>query len=156
MFLSLCLGRLKLFQSFKRVPSPDRAFPEWRASLVAITPEKPELTAMTGSQRKLEFPILPNRDNQLAKKFGLVFGIDLESSQENREWSLPVPATYVVLPSGRIQFAFVDVDYTRRAEPSAILDALRPVSTERVRMIRNRFSSSIPDCRSEFPNARRT
>jgi peroxiredoxin len=107
------------------------------ASLIAITPEKPDLTVLTEQQKKLEFPILTDTDNKLATKFGLVwaiegdlkkvykeFGLDLEKNQGNPEWKLPIPATYVVGPNGKIKFAFLDVDYTRRAEPADILTAL--------------------------------
>jgi len=42
-------------------------------------------------------------------------------------WELPIPATYVIDPSGTIRLAFVDADYTKRLEPAAILDALRRI-----------------------------
>ena len=40
---------------------------------------------------------------------------------------LPIPATYVVDGEGVIQFAFVQSDYTQRAEPERILEVLRAV-----------------------------
>jgi peroxiredoxin len=107
------------------------------ASLVAITPEKPDLTVLTESQKKLEFPILTDTDNKLAARFGLVwavegelkqiltqFGVDLEKDQGNPDWRLPVPATYVVMPNRKIIYSFVNVDYTQRADPSDIVKAL--------------------------------
>ncbi len=107
------------------------------ASLVAITPEKPDLAVLTEQNKKLEFPILTDTNNKLAAKFGLVwavegemkkvyseFGLDLEKNQGNPDWKLPVPATYVVGSDGKIKFAFLDVDYTRRADPADILKAL--------------------------------
>ena len=39
-------------------------------------------------------------------------------------WVLPVPCLYVVRPDGQVVFAHADPDYTRRAEPEAILAAL--------------------------------
>jgi peroxiredoxin len=113
---------------------------EFRAhgtSLVAITPEKPDLTVLTEEKKKLEFPILTDTSNKLATKFGLVwglegemkelykkFGVDLEKDQGNSEWKLPIPATYIVSPKGKITFAFLDVDYTHRADPADLLKAL--------------------------------
>jgi peroxiredoxin len=107
------------------------------ASLVAITPEKPDLTVLTEEQKKLEFPILTDKANKLAKKFGLAyavtgelkelykkFGLDLEKNQGTPEWSLPVPATYIVSPKGKIIFAFVDVDFRHRADPQDLIKAL--------------------------------
>lgn len=107
------------------------------ASLVAITPEKPDLAVLTEQNKKLEFPILTDTNNKLATKFGLVwavegemkkvyseFGLDLEKNQGNPDWKLPVPATYVVGSDGKIKYAFLDIDYTRRADPADILKAL--------------------------------
>ena len=107
------------------------------ASLIAITPEKPDLTVLTEEQKKLEFPILTDTNNQLATKFGLVWGVeeklkkiyqgaglDLEKNQGNPEWKLPVPATYIVGRNGKIKYAFLDVDFSRRAEPRDLLKAL--------------------------------
>ncbi len=108
------------------------------AQLVGMTPEKPDLTALMREGKKLEFKILSDANNKLAKKLGLVFGvseelkklylqfgIDLEKSQGNPDWELPVPATYVVGKDGRIIYAFVDPDYTHRADPEDILKALK-------------------------------
>jgi peroxiredoxin len=108
------------------------------ATLVAVTPEKPDLTALLEEKKKLEFPILTDKNNVLAKKFGLVFaltpelkqlymkfGIDLEKSQGNADWRLPIPATYVVGKNGKIIYAHVDPDYTKRADPEEILAALK-------------------------------
>lgn len=38
-------------------------------------------------------------------------------------WRLPIPATYVIAPSGVIVFAFLDTDYRRRLEPRDALAA---------------------------------
>jgi peroxiredoxin len=107
------------------------------ATLVAITPEKPDLTTVTAESKKIEFPILTDENNKFAKKIGLVFGlgpelkavyekfgIDLEKSQGNKEWNLPMPATYVVSKQGKIVYAFVDVDYTQRASAEDVMAAL--------------------------------
>jgi peroxiredoxin len=78
--------------------------------------------------------VLSDVDNEVAKKFGLVFklpeelkdiyrsfGFDLEKSNGNDTWELPIPATYIVSPDGIIEYAFVDADYTKRLEPDTIL-----------------------------------
>lgn len=113
-------------------------FRELGASLVTITPEKPDLAALTASDKKLDFPVLTDKNNKLAQKLGLVFGltgeykelykqfgVDLEKSQENGDWKLPMPATYVVSPKGKVIYAFIDADYTKRATPEEIIAALK-------------------------------
>ncbi|SKA23407.1 Peroxiredoxin [Trichlorobacter thiogenes] len=113
------------------------SFQKRGARLVAVTPEKPDLTSITHEKKKLGFDILTDNGNELAAKFGLVFGVppelkeiykefgvDLEKTQGNPDWNLPVPATYVISRSGKIIYAFTDVDYTHRADPQDILNAL--------------------------------
>ena len=107
------------------------------ASLIAITPEKPDLITVMAENKKLEFPILTDKDNKFAKKLSLVFGvtpelkkiyekfgIDLAKTQGNTDWNLPMPATYVVSKQGKVIYAFVDADYTQRASADDILQAL--------------------------------
>jgi len=46
----------------------------------------------------------------------------------NSGWFIPIPATFVVDQSGLIRYAFVNVDFTRRAEPEEVVDVLRALS----------------------------
>ena len=109
------------------------------ATLLAIFPELPNNSLTTQEQYELEFPVLSDLDNLVAKKFRLVFELDnklVPLFKENFNWDLaaingtekveiPIPATYVVDREGVIQFAFVQSDYTQRAEPERILEVLR-------------------------------
>jgi len=52
------------------------------------------------------------------------FDIDLEGTQGNENYELPVPATFVVNQDGIIILAHVDVDYTTRMEPEEVLAVL--------------------------------
>ena len=109
------------------------------ATLLAIFPELPNNSLTTQEQYELEFPVLSDLDNLVAKKFSLVFELDnklVPLFKENFNWDLtaingtekvelPIPATYVVDREGVIQSAFVQSDYTQRAEPEQILEVLR-------------------------------
>ena len=44
------------------------------------------------------------------------------------DWTLPIPATFVVDRAGVVRFRFADPDYSRRAAPSDILAALRSIA----------------------------
>ncbi|MBP0029064.1 peroxiredoxin-like family protein [Roseofilum sp. Guam] len=111
---------------------------ETGATLVAISPETPDNSLTTQEKNELAFPVLSDVDNQVARQFGLVFklpasllpiyqsfGIDVAAHNGNDHFELPIPATYVIQPNGEIVYAFTDVDYTKRAEPSVIVDALK-------------------------------
>jgi len=118
-----------------------RELPEIKAcgaSLLAIAPELPEYAGEIRDKGNLTFPLLFDAENAVARRFGLVFtlaaelrdlyqnfGIDLQESQGNDHFELPVPATYIVRPDGVIAFAFVDVDYTQRMEPGRIVEILK-------------------------------
>ena len=86
---------------------------------------------------QLGFEVLSDTDNAVAKQFNLVFsmpeelsalymkfGIDLEAYNNTKADQLPLAATYVITSDGFISYAFVDVDYTKRAEPIVILEEL--------------------------------
>ena len=53
------------------------------------------------------------------------FGIDLEASNGDASQTLAIPATFVIGKGGKVLKAFVDADYTRRAEPDEIIAALK-------------------------------
>jgi peroxiredoxin len=103
------------------------------ASLVAISPQTQKHTYMTRDMHILKFPVLSDQGNAVARKFGLVyrFPAELQSLYESimtklpgyngdKSWELPLAATYIVQPDGRIKFARVDVDWRRRPEPEEI------------------------------------
>ena len=107
------------------------------ASLVAITPELPDQTLTTVEKNQLQFEVLSDVDNNVARQFGLVFqlpaalrtvyqgfGIDLPKTQGNQDFELPIPATFVIDRDGKVVKALVDPDYTQRLEPEAVVEAL--------------------------------
>ena len=95
------------------------------ATLLAIFPELPNNSLTTQEQYELEFPVLSDLDNKLVPLFKANFNWDLAAINGTEKVELPIPATYVVDREGVIQFAFVQSDYTQRAEPERILEVLR-------------------------------
>lgn len=108
------------------------------AQLVAISPQTPDESLSTAEKAKLKFHVLSDKDGQVARSFGLLyklppdlvalykkFGIDLQKSNGNDMWELPLAATYVVSMKGEIVYSFVDVDYKKRAETLDLLGALK-------------------------------
>jgi peroxiredoxin len=92
---------------------------------------------MTRDMHKLRFPILSDPGNDTARKFGLVWRLSPELQRlyesimtrlpgynGDVSWELPMPATYIVQPDGKISFARVDVDWRERPEPEQILEEL--------------------------------
>ena len=108
------------------------------ATLVAISPETPDNSLSTQEKNALEFEVLSDQGNQVARQMGLVFtlpeslrpiyenfGIDVPAANGDQSFELPLPATYVVNTNGTIVHAFVNVDYTQREDPDVIIAALK-------------------------------
>jgi peroxiredoxin len=104
------------------------------ATLVAISPETPDQSLTTQEKHALQFPVLSDAGNQVARQFGLVFtlneqlrpiykafGIDLEAQNGDSSYELPVPATYLVAQDGTVLEAFVNVDYRERLDPETAI-----------------------------------
>lgn len=111
------------------------------AKLVAIAPETPDNSLSTKEKHELTFEVLSDVGNQAARDFGLVFalpeylrpvykslGIDLAAYNGDEKFELPVPATYVVDTDGKIVHAFINLDYTQRADPENIIVALKALT----------------------------
>jgi peroxiredoxin len=105
--------------------------------LVAISPQTPDFSLSMKEKNELAFEVLSDTGNAYAKKLGIVFslsqalrpvyesfGIDLSAhngTEGDASFELPVPATYLVSPEGRVLERFVNVDYRERLEPSTVL-----------------------------------
>ena len=107
------------------------------ASLVAVSPETPDNSLDTRQREELEFHVLSDNGNVVAKQFGLVFPVSTEVRLLFEEWDInlenhngieggeiPVPATYIIDEAATIIFGKPDVDYRTRVEPKEILRAL--------------------------------
>lgn len=107
------------------------------ASLVAISQQGPANSRKSKRENNLTFPILMDRGGSVANRFGVRwnlpnylvevfkgFKVDLPSLHGVDEWTLPMPARYVIGQDGTIVYSEVNPDYTRRPEPSDLLPVL--------------------------------
>jgi peroxiredoxin len=107
------------------------------AELVAISPELPGKAAATAKKVQLDFTVLSDVGNKVARQYGVAFKLpdpiakaysgffDIEAYNGDRSNVLPMAATYVIDTKGVIRWAFVDADYKKRAEPADVVAALR-------------------------------
>ena len=104
------------------------------ASLVAVSPQTEKQAFFMHDQHKLNFPLLVDTNNQLAREFGLVYRVSEEQQGLYRStfvnlpfangdpsWELPIPATFVIDCDRTILFASANEDYADRPEPLDIL-----------------------------------
>jgi peroxiredoxin len=106
--------------------------------IVAIVPDRRQYAAAIRAEAEADFHVLTDMDNGYAMSLNLVFalgaemrdfmqgaGLDLAEYQGNESWIVPVPATFVVGPDGRVKASFVDPDYRKRMTIESMLEALR-------------------------------
>ena len=106
------------------------------AFLVAISPQTERQSDFMAGQHGLPFPLLSDPGCALAEKFGLVYTVseylreyylsimvNLPFINGEPSWRLPLPATYVVSPAGRVVLAEAHADFRVRPEPEEALAA---------------------------------
>jgi peroxiredoxin len=107
------------------------------ATLVAVSPQTPELSSLTASEKELAFPVLSDVGNTVARHYGLAYrvgrevgsalrgvGIDLAAFNGTTDDELPFTATFLIGTDGIIAWAKVDANFKQRPDPTAILAAL--------------------------------
>lgn len=98
-----------------------------KATLVAISPQTPDYSEELKGNHNLDFELLTDKNNTLAKQLGISFGlqdyvipvygslgIELSEYNENNNNELPVPAVFVIDTNGSITYKFVDTNYMNR------------------------------------------
>ncbi len=103
------------------------------ASLIAISPQRPD-DALTAIQKnELEYEVLSDADQEVIKAYNLQFDPG-EDYHQRRDLSvlnggglktLPVPATFIVNTDQIIEAAHVEANYTERMGPTEIIEVLK-------------------------------
>tara|TARA_R110001583_G_scaffold2740_1_gene19272 strand:- start:564 stop:1139 length:576 start_codon:yes stop_codon:yes gene_type:complete len=103
------------------------------ASLIAISPQRPD-DALTAIQKnELEYEVLSDADQEVIKAYNLQFDPG-EDYHQRRDLSvlnggglktLPVPATFIVNTDQIIEVAHVEANYTERMGPIEIIEVLK-------------------------------
>lgn len=108
------------------------------ANLVAISPQTPDHSLSIKEKNELQFEVLSDTGNQVAKQYTAVFknadvpvatmeslGINFHSFYGNQSGELPVPAVFIINQQGVVTFAATEGgDYRERVEAQEILNAL--------------------------------
>lgn len=107
------------------------------ATLVTITPEKPESIAKTITKTGAQYPILFDDGLKIMKAYDVAFsmdtttirkykgyGIDLDEANGKNGPNLPVPAVYIIKTDGTVGWRYFDVNYSKRSSVKEILENL--------------------------------
>jgi len=108
------------------------------AILVAISPQTPDESLNMKEKNRLQFEVLSDNGNLIAKKFTTVhpnpketlrkmaeLGYDYDSYNSDEKSEIPVPATFIIEKDRKVSFAKSEgADYRNRVEASEIINAL--------------------------------
>lgn len=108
------------------------------ASLIAVSPEKPENVAKTIQKTKASFPVLSDDGLTIMKSYDVVFTVDDKTVEKYKGYgidftevngttngaSLPVPAVYIINKERKIIFRHFDKNYAKRVSVAEILGHL--------------------------------
>jgi peroxiredoxin len=114
----------------------------FRARLVAISPQSPDQSLSTSEKAELDFTVLSDPGNRVARSVGIVFqqaeevleaqrklGLDLAQVNAEGSTQLPRPTVLIVDKDRTVRFVDVQPDYTARTEVADILAGLTELDT---------------------------
>ncbi|HEX7903150.1 MAG TPA: peroxiredoxin-like family protein [Chitinophagaceae bacterium] len=124
-------------RQLKRLEDSLQLIKDKGATLIAVTPEKPDNISQTVEKTKAEYSILYDEGLKIMKAYEVEFevpdntvtryrntGIDLEKIN-GKDWKyLPVPAVYIIDKESTITYRFFDSDYKKRPSVEEILKNL--------------------------------
>ncbi|TBU73522.1 peroxiredoxin-like family protein [Phytopseudomonas daroniae] len=105
--------------------------------LLAVSPQVPERLVEIKDRHNLSLQVASDRDNALARRFGVLYEFDQASRQASLAkgpgigevtgtgtWELPQPTVVVIGSDRRVHFAEVSPDWLVRSEAQPIIDAV--------------------------------
>lgn len=128
----ICMRQLEAWQAHAA------ALDRMGARLLAISPEAADRVRSAASGHGLSYGVISDPELRAATGFGVTLtfppelvdlyahlGTDPAILDADGHWVLPVPATFLVAPDGRVRFARVDLDDHKRTAPAEVLPVLR-------------------------------
>ena len=107
------------------------------ATLLAVSPEKPEGISKTTEKTGAEYAVLYDEGLKIMKAYDVAFevpentltryknaGLDIEKNNGENGKYLPVPAVYIIDQESTVRYRFFETDYKKRPSVKAILDNL--------------------------------
>ena len=108
------------------------------ATVIAVSPEKPELLKMTEEKTGITIRLLHDDGYKIADAFDVTFkpstkqrlvyntwlGADLKDAHSDDSERLPIPATFIINTQGIVAWRQFDIDYHNRSTVAEILNNL--------------------------------
>ena len=113
------------------------------ATLVAISPQQVEHNLAMQREKNLQFEMLSDPGNNVAKSYGLVYQLPEELQQvymqfdlnipmynNDNSWTLPLTARFIIDRKQIIRYAKISTDHTIRPEPEDTLKELKTLQSQ--------------------------
>ena len=110
---------------------------KYNATIILITPQLIEESKKVIEKNNLTFKICSDLDDIVVKDYHLYFevtddldavykkvGLDVKATNGGDRLGLPVPATFIIHPSGTVRVVQVDTNYFNRMKPDEIISGL--------------------------------
>jgi peroxiredoxin len=107
------------------------------ATLLAVSPEKPENIMKTVGKTKATYSVVSDESLKIMKAYKVAFeldeatttkykgyGIDLAEANGSNGNSLPIPAVYVINKDGKIVYRYLDENIAKRSSVKEIISML--------------------------------
>ena len=107
------------------------------ATLVAISPQQVEHNLAMQQEKKLEFEMLSDPGNNVAKSYNILyqlpeelqqvymqFDLNLPMYNNDESWVLPLTSRFIIDQEQILRYAKITTDHTIRPEPEETLKAL--------------------------------
>jgi len=104
------------------------------ATLIAVSPEKPDNISKTIEKTKAAYPVLFDDSLKIMKSYDVAYRVDSTTIEKYKQFginfydvngsngaTLPVPAVYIINKEGIIIFKHFDPDYRKRVSVQEIL-----------------------------------
>ena len=121
-------------KQLKRLEDSLQLITDKGATLIAITPEKPESISKTIEKTGVKYSILFDEGLKIMKAYDVEFevpentltryrngGLDIEANNGTNGKYLPVPAVYIIDKESNITYRFFDADYKKRPSVQEIV-----------------------------------
>ena len=106
--------------------------------MLTLSPQLHLFAAAWTREDGIGFDVLVDGGNGVARSYGLAFPfpdklrtvylkhlrIDVARFNGDATWELAIPATYVVDQDGMVAYSAADADYTRRPEPTELIEVV--------------------------------
>ena len=117
-------------------------FEKYNASLIAVTPQKPDKSKEQLDKSEYTFEVLSDLNDSAMKAYNLYFEVpqelhelykkrfnfDITDYNGKDRFGLPVPGTFVIDQNGIIQAVYAETDYKKRMEPADIIRSLKVIT----------------------------